>query len=350
MVLFGKLDKFLFIFALVALCVIFVSAGTINTARPSHPITQISAGNENIVNDQNVILSKYGGTGLVSCSDGNVLVWSAAANSWKCGKNLMSLTDVNNIVVAASGGTGLVSCLDGNVLKWSGAKNKWVCGDNVSSGGGGGVVFSFSGTILWHVAVTSGGAYVTTCESVTGDGYCDNYATNNNPAMYCQNGKYLINYKTSSTRYSGGVIDYYTSYCVSQTGFGFSGGGGGGSGITGLGDVNKLTKWTGASSIGNSQIIDDGITVRAVGDICTNAGGGKCLSASGAGNVVGGGVDKRADGWNANCKPWGVAYCDIYQNLTCPVSTTRAPVGSTYVPINNRIPATWLATYICITN
>ncbi|VVB76241.1 Uncharacterised protein [uncultured archaeon] len=256
MVLFGEFDKILLLFFIVVLGTIFAFSFNVDVTKSYHDARQIAIGTESILGDNNALLAKYGGTGVVTCLDGNVLVWSSSANSWKCGKNLMSLTDVNNIVVAASGGTGLISCQDGNVLKWSGAQSKWVCGDNASSG------------------------------------------------------------------------------------------------VLGTGTTNKIAKWAAQNTIGDSQISDDGITVRVVGDICTSAGGGKCLSQAqtGPGLVVGGGVDKRADGWNANCKPWGVAYCDAYQNLTCPVSTTRISVGSTYIPFNNKVPETWLPTYICITN
>jgi|GEM_PF-1875654 len=127
MVLFGEFDKLFFVIAIIVLGVVFVFAGVLNTTRPTHPLSSIGV-NGNTIADNNIILAQYGGTGLSSCRDGNVLVWRAASSSWVCGANVGDLTMNNNIVMPVSGGTGVVSCLDGNVLEWSASANSWVCG------------------------------------------------------------------------------------------------------------------------------------------------------------------------------------------------------------------------------
>jgi len=134
---FSGLDKVLLIFFIVVLGTIFAFSFNVDVTKPYHDARQMAIGNESILSDNNALLAKYGGTGLISCKDGNIIYWNDAVKSWACGKNLMSITDANNIVVSSSGGTGLVSCLDGNLLKWSSTANGWVCGGNLISSGGG---------------------------------------------------------------------------------------------------------------------------------------------------------------------------------------------------------------------
>ncbi len=199
MVFFGKFDKVLLLFVVVVFGTVFAFSFNVDVTQPHHSARQIAIGAESILGDNNALLAKYGGTGVVTCSDGNVLVWSASANSWKCGKNILSITDVNNIVTAASGGTGLVSCLDGNVLKWSGAQNKWVCGDNIASGGAASVVIPScqDGNVLkWSGGTwvcgsgiysgTAGGVSAYRC-NYSGGGYltgnsCNGIVLSENPA------------------------------------------------------------------------------------------------------------------------------------------------------------------------
>ena len=112
MKIFGKFDKYFTIFFVVILIIIFASATMVDTAKPYHQFSAIAVGTERIVNDQNILLAKYGGTGILQCLDGNVLTWKGTLNSWACGNNSI-LT--NN----------LPACQDGNILKWQ--SGTWVC-------------------------------------------------------------------------------------------------------------------------------------------------------------------------------------------------------------------------------
>ncbi len=130
MVSFSGFDKLLVLGLVVVLGVVFVTAAVnVDTARPYHQFSQVAVGVESVV-DNNVLLAKYGGTGVVSCSDGNLLKWSSALNSWTCG----------SVTVTAS---GLPACASGQVLKYDGSN--WTCGTDLTGGAGSSTIY------LWKV-------------------------------------------------------------------------------------------------------------------------------------------------------------------------------------------------------
>ncbi len=116
-------DKILIIFFVLVLGVIFATALNVEPSRPYHQFSQIAVGNESVA-DSNILLAKFGGTGVVYCADGNVLKWSGGASgSWTCG--------IDN-----SGGAGvsLPTCVNGQVLKVNGSV--WACGTDNAGGAG----------------------------------------------------------------------------------------------------------------------------------------------------------------------------------------------------------------------
>ncbi len=121
---FSSFDKLALVLFAIVIAVVFTTAANIDVTKPFHQFSQIAVGIEKATNDNNVLLAKYGGTGVNICGDGNILVWSSASNGWVCGEDYFS-----------PGGTTVVlpSCSDGAVLKWSDASRMWVCGvDNAT--------------------------------------------------------------------------------------------------------------------------------------------------------------------------------------------------------------------------
>ncbi|VVB76247.1 Uncharacterised protein [uncultured archaeon] len=193
MAFFSGLDKILLLFFIVVLGTIFAFSFNVDTTQPYHNARQIAIGTESILNDNNTLQVKYGGTGLNGCSgDGNILYWDNTLKSWKCGSSA-------NI----SGGIGLVSCLDGNLLKWSSAANGWVCGGNLVSPGGGttlpscsnGEVLKWNGTTWACGTDNTGSAGITQLSSGTG--------ITLNPSTITSTGSISVNTSAVQSRVSG---------------------------------------------------------------------------------------------------------------------------------------------------
>ncbi|MCX6803018.1 MAG: hypothetical protein NTY48_00430 [Candidatus Diapherotrites archaeon] len=142
---FSKFDKLVVLFFVVVFAIVFVSAANVDPSRPFHLFTQIAVGVESVTDSNGVLLSKFGGTGVAACADGNVLKWSGAQNKWVCGGTILSTGGTplptcqdGNILKYFSGtwvcgtdnnGAPLpLTCLDGNVLKWNATQSKWICG------------------------------------------------------------------------------------------------------------------------------------------------------------------------------------------------------------------------------
>ncbi|MCX6803400.1 MAG: hypothetical protein NTY48_02395 [Candidatus Diapherotrites archaeon] len=104
--LFSKFDKLVVLFFVIVFAIIFVSATNVNTTRPYPDFTQIAIGIESVTDPTGILLPKYGGTGIATCADGNVLKWSSAQNKWLCGGTTLSTS-----------GTPPPTCQDGNILK-----------------------------------------------------------------------------------------------------------------------------------------------------------------------------------------------------------------------------------------
>ncbi len=152
MVSFSGFDKIVIVFFVLVLGVIFTVAVNVDQSRPFHQFSQVAVGVESVVDSNNVLLAKYGGTSVASCADGNLLKWSSAQNSWVCGGVSVSVT-------------GLPSCSDGQVLKWqSGA---WVCGsDNAGSlpSCSNGQVLKYNGT-TWICSSDNSGTTLPSCSA-----------------------------------------------------------------------------------------------------------------------------------------------------------------------------------------
>ncbi len=154
---FSSFDKVLIIFFVLVLGVVFVTAGVnVDQSRPFHQFSQVAVGVEKISSDANVLLAKYGGTGVAQCSDGNLLKWSSAQNSWVCGGVAVTATGLPSCaaweILKYNGsawicspdfiGTTLPSCVSGQIIKYNGSA--WVCAsDDVGSGGAVGLNYTY---------------------------------------------------------------------------------------------------------------------------------------------------------------------------------------------------------------
>ncbi|VVB75139.1 Uncharacterised protein [uncultured archaeon] len=106
----SKFDRVAILFALILIGLVFVSAGVLNTARPSHQLSTIGVGSSTIA-DNNIILATYGGTGVNGCTgDGNILYWNNTSKTWTCGSNA-------NISGAPSGAS-LSGGIANTITKW----------------------------------------------------------------------------------------------------------------------------------------------------------------------------------------------------------------------------------------
>ncbi len=102
MVSFSKFDKILVLFLVLVFGVIFTVAGNVDPAKPFHQFSQVAVGVESI-SDNNVLLAKYGGTGVPFCSSGQTLKWTGSSSgSWICADN--------------SGGAGSTTVFDLNTV------------------------------------------------------------------------------------------------------------------------------------------------------------------------------------------------------------------------------------------
>jgi len=143
--LFSKFDKIIAVFAVLLLGAVLVSAGALNTAKPTHQLVSIGV-NTNTIADNNIILPTYGGTGVNGCSGpGNILVWDTTTNKWKCG---------------GSGCNG-----DGNILYWNNTTKTWTCGSNSNISGtqaGASLSGGIANTITkWLTPTTIGNSIIT---------------------------------------------------------------------------------------------------------------------------------------------------------------------------------------------
>jgi len=108
--LFSRFDKVIVIFAVLILGTVIVSAGVLNTSKPTHPLSQIGV-NGNTIADNNIILPAYGGTGIGGCTgDGNILYWNNTSKTWMCGSN------VN--ISGAPTGASLSGGVANTITKW----------------------------------------------------------------------------------------------------------------------------------------------------------------------------------------------------------------------------------------
>ncbi len=62
---------------------IFTFAALVDTTQPYHDIRQLADGTTIVTNTSGVLLPAYGGTGVSTCANNQVLKWSGSA--WVCG-------------------------------------------------------------------------------------------------------------------------------------------------------------------------------------------------------------------------------------------------------------------------
>ncbi len=88
MVFLDKFDKLLLLFLVFVVGIFFATAVDIDPNIPSHQFSQIAVGVERVVNDNNILLAKFGGTGVATCPDGTVLIWNNVSGTWICGSGV----------------------------------------------------------------------------------------------------------------------------------------------------------------------------------------------------------------------------------------------------------------------
>ncbi len=85
MAMFGNFSKIVLIFFVLVLSVVFVVSTDVVISKPYHQFSAIAVGIEKVADNSNILLAKFGGTGLVNCPDKNVLVWNNVSGTWICG-------------------------------------------------------------------------------------------------------------------------------------------------------------------------------------------------------------------------------------------------------------------------